>query len=92
LLHWIGTHSEHDRYCGRGVERSYVPTTREDQRNVAQARGLKVRVLTADSGPEIDSAFNILTREPVDALLVLSDPVYLNQREHRDMHVLCDNT
>ena len=43
---------------------------------LAQARGLKVHVLAAGSGPEIDSAFNILTREPVDALLVLSDPVY----------------
>jgi putative ABC transport system substrate-binding protein len=47
----------------------------------AQARGLQVRVLAAGSGPEIDSAFKILTREPVDALLVLSDPVYLNQRD-----------
>jgi putative ABC transport system substrate-binding protein len=45
----------------------------------AQTRGLQVRILTAGSGPEIDSAFNILTREPVDALLVLSDPVYLSQ-------------
>ena len=47
----------------------------------AQARGLKVRVLAAGSGPEINSAFNVLSREPVDALLVLSDPVYLNQRD-----------
>jgi len=47
----------------------------------AQARGLQVRILAAGSGPEIDSAFNMLTREPVDALLVLSDPVYLNQRD-----------
>ena len=47
----------------------------------AQARGLKVHVLAAGSGPEIDSAFNILTRDPVDALLVLSDPIYLNQRD-----------
>ena len=48
----------------------------------AQARSLHVRTLAAGSGPEIDSAFDFLTREPVDALLVLSDPVYLTQVDH----------
>jgi putative ABC transport system substrate-binding protein len=48
----------------------------------AQAHSLQVRILAAGSGPEIDSAFDILAREPVDALLVLSDPVYFNQVHH----------
>ena len=48
----------------------------------AQARSLHVRTLAAGSGPEINSAFDFLTREPVDALLVLSDPVYLTQVDH----------
>lgn len=47
----------------------------------AQARCLKVRILAAGSSPEIDSVFNILSREPVDALLVLSDPVYVSHRD-----------
>ena len=47
----------------------------------AQARGLKVRILAAGSSPEIDSVFSMFSREPVDALLVLSDPVYGNHRD-----------
>ena len=48
----------------------------------AKARSLKVRILAAGSGPEIYFAFGILSREPVDALLVLSDPVYRNHLDH----------
>ena len=47
----------------------------------ARALGLQVDVLKASNGSEIDSAFQTLSRERVDALLVLSDPVYANQRD-----------
>ena len=47
----------------------------------ARSIGLKVRVLQAGNGKEIEAAFNAFGQEPVDGLLVLSDPVYTNQRD-----------
>jgi putative ABC transport system substrate-binding protein len=47
----------------------------------ARSIGLKVRVLQAGNGKEIEAAFNTFSQEPVDGLLVLSDPVYANQRD-----------
>jgi ABC-type uncharacterized transport system substrate-binding protein len=47
----------------------------------ARAIGLQARVLQAANGREIEAAFNTFGREPVDGLLVLSDPVYANQRD-----------
>ena len=47
----------------------------------ARSSGLRVHNLTAASSAEIDAAFSILSRDPVDALLALSDPVYLNRRD-----------
>jgi putative ABC transport system substrate-binding protein len=47
----------------------------------ARAMGLQVRVLQAGNGKEIEAAFNTFGQEPIDGLLVLSDPVYANQRD-----------
>jgi len=47
----------------------------------AQALGLQVDVLKAGSEHEIDSAFDTFAHMQIDALLVLSDPVYANRRE-----------
>ena len=42
--------------------------------------GLRVRVLRASNEHEIDMAFTEVDRARVDALLVLSDPLYFNRR------------
>jgi len=47
----------------------------------AEAAGLDVHVLRAGSQREIEAAFSTLNQARVDALLVLSDPVYTNRRE-----------
>jgi putative ABC transport system substrate-binding protein len=47
----------------------------------ARAMGLQVHVLKAGNEREIDAAFATLHRVRVDAILALSDPVYLNLRE-----------
>jgi putative tryptophan/tyrosine transport system substrate-binding protein len=47
----------------------------------AEASGLVVRILKAGSAGEIEAAFSQLGREPVDGLLMLSDPVYTNRRD-----------
>jgi ABC-type uncharacterized transport system substrate-binding protein len=46
----------------------------------AEQIGLKTVVLQASNEGELVSAFSALEREPADALLVLSEPVYLNHR------------
>ena len=48
---------------------------------LARAIGLQARVLQAANGKEIEAAFNTFSHEPVDGLLVLSDPAYANQRD-----------
>jgi len=45
-------------------------TTVRDAETVARAVGLQIRVLNADTSREIDSAFEIMTRDGVDALFV----------------------
>jgi len=47
----------------------------------ARAIGLRVHVLKAAGAREIDTAFSTLKQLRVDALLILSDPVYLNRRD-----------
>jgi putative ABC transport system substrate-binding protein len=47
----------------------------------ARAMGLQVQVLKAGSGGEIDAAFSTAKQARVDALLILSDPVYYNRRD-----------
>ena len=47
----------------------------------ARALGLQVRVLLGGPATEIEAAFKTFSREPVDGLLTLSDPVYLVQRD-----------
>jgi putative ABC transport system substrate-binding protein len=47
----------------------------------AHALGLEVRVLRAGNEHEIDSAMASLATSKVDALMVLSDPVFFNRRE-----------
>jgi len=47
----------------------------------ASALGLQVRVLTAGNETEIEAAFKTFNNEPVDGLLVLSDPVYFDRRD-----------
>ena len=46
----------------------------------AQAIGLQVHVLKAGSESEIEAAFASFRDTPVDALLVMSDPVFFNRR------------
>jgi putative ABC transport system substrate-binding protein len=47
----------------------------------ARAMGLQAHVLEAGDERELDAAFASLQRVRVDALLVLSDPVYMNRRD-----------
>jgi putative ABC transport system substrate-binding protein len=47
----------------------------------AHTMGLEVHVLKAGNAHEIDAALSTFARVPVDALLVLSDPVYVNRRD-----------
>jgi putative ABC transport system substrate-binding protein len=48
---------------------------------LARGIGLRARILKAGNEREIDSAFATLTPTPADALLILSDPVYVNRRD-----------
>jgi putative ABC transport system substrate-binding protein len=59
------------------------PPSALEGRNVpsaAQTIGLATRVLNASTPSQIDDAFASLVREPVDALYVSADPMFLNQR------------
>src|SRR5262249_22628325 len=49
--------------------------------HAAQARDLKVRIFSASNASEIDVAFRRLLGEPVEAMLILSDPVYFDRRD-----------
>ena len=42
---------------------------------------MQVHVLKADNEGEIDAAFSTFRNSRVDALLVLSDPVFFNRRD-----------
>ena len=52
----------------------------EDVLKPARDMGLQVRTLEAGNESEIEAAFSTFDKQPVDGLLVLSDPVYLNRR------------
>jgi putative ABC transport system substrate-binding protein len=47
----------------------------------AQALGLNVTVFNADTPDDIDAAFTALARQPVGALVVSADPLFLDQRD-----------
>jgi putative ABC transport system substrate-binding protein len=49
--------------------------------HAAQTRDLKVRIFSASNASEIDVAFHRLLGEPVEAMLILSDPVYFDRRD-----------
>ena len=50
-------------------------------RDAAAALGLSLRVLTAANDQEIDSGFHTLARDRVQALLIISNPLFTDQRE-----------
>jgi putative ABC transport system substrate-binding protein len=47
----------------------------------ARTLGLQVHVLKAGSEREIDLAFKVLSHARIEALVVLSDPIYANRRD-----------
>jgi putative tryptophan/tyrosine transport system substrate-binding protein len=62
---------------------TYQPTAAEvrDVQAAARTLGLKINVLNASTGGEIDTAFATLERERPDALIVGGDPILLGRRD-----------
>src|SRR6516164_239562 len=50
-------------------------------RDAAGTLGLPLRVLPAANDQEIDSAFHVLARERLEALLIISNPLFTDRRE-----------
>jgi putative ABC transport system substrate-binding protein len=50
-------------------------------RDAAGTLGLPLRVLLAANDQEIDSAFHVLARERLEALLIISNPLFTDRRE-----------
>jgi putative ABC transport system substrate-binding protein len=57
-------------------------TTVRDAKAAALAVGLQVQILNADTGREIDSAFEIMAREGCQALFVAASPYLAGRRVH----------
>jgi putative tryptophan/tyrosine transport system substrate-binding protein len=62
---------------------TYQPTAAEirDVQAAARTLGLRINVLNASTGGEIDAAFATMGRERPDALIVGGDPVLLSRRD-----------
>jgi ABC-type uncharacterized transport system substrate-binding protein len=54
--------------------------TLRDVKAAARAIGLQIQVLSADTSPEIDAAFEIIGREQLDALFVGPGPFFNSRR------------
>jgi putative ABC transport system substrate-binding protein len=52
-----------------------------DVQEAAKASGLDFIVLKAGREQELDAAFSVVSKSPVDAVLFLSDPVYVDRRD-----------
>ena len=50
-------------------------------RNAADTLGLPLRVLPATNDQEIDNAFHVMARERLEALLIISNPLFTDRRE-----------
>jgi putative tryptophan/tyrosine transport system substrate-binding protein len=50
-------------------------------RNAAGTLGLPLRVLPATNDQEIDNAFHVMARERLEALLIISNPLFTDRRE-----------
>ena len=59
-----------------GFEQSTIEVTKS-----AQIAGLEVQILQARNEQEIDAAFSKMLSKRVDALLVISDPFFINRRD-----------
>jgi putative ABC transport system substrate-binding protein len=66
------------------LENPAIPATEREMRDVqeaAQAKGLQLHILNASTESEIDAAFASLVQRQAGALLVQTDPFFLNRRE-----------
>ena len=50
-------------------------------RNAADTLGLPLRVLPATNDQEIDNAFHVMVRQRLEALLIISNPLFTDRRE-----------
>jgi putative ABC transport system substrate-binding protein len=60
---------------------SRLPSDAAEVRDAAGTLGLPLRVLLAANDQEIDSAFHVLARERLEALLIISNPLFTDRRE-----------
>ena len=80
LLHELVPKADRIAVLVNPANTSTAGSTLRDIPEAARAIGLKSKVLNASNSDEIDAAFAVLAREPVDALFVAPDSFFVGRR------------
>jgi putative tryptophan/tyrosine transport system substrate-binding protein len=82
LLHELVPNARTIGVLDNPLERTGGLATEEDAQSAAAALGLQVRTLRAQTDSEIEASFAMFVREPPDALLIPTTPLFLSRASH----------